>query len=317
LARGATGREKILKFSGCYHGHADSMLVQAGSGAGRQQHHGRRCFADSAASQTTVAAYNDCEETERLIRLSGDSLAAIIVEPVAANMGLILPAPDFLHRLRELADDSGALLIFDEVITGFRTHFGCRQQLCGVTPDLTCLGKIIGGGLPIGAVGGPASIMELLAPLGPVNQAGTFRGNPISAAAGLATLRLLAEHQPYGKMAERTNLMAHMLEKQAKALGLPLNIPRLGGMFSLSFGNRAPRSLDDALKSNGELFARFFNLLLDEGIYIPPSPLETCFVSSAHDSATIERAMDSFAVALGNLAAIRKDFSTCQGMTVS
>jgi len=304
LARGATGRSKILKFSGCYHGHADSMLVQAGSGVAGIASASSAGVPESFVKETRVAMYNDADGVERIVSRHGDDLAAIIVEPVAANMGLVLPAPHFLGHLRKQADQCGALLVFDEVITGFRLTFGGYQNLCGVTPDLTCLGKIIGGGMPIGAVGGRADIMESLAPLGQVYQAGTLSGNPVSVAAGLATLRHLHKTPPYGELAERTEGFVRELMRSAKALELPLQVPQCGSLFSLFFTEQTVRSFEDVQQSNTKLFAFLFKHLLNEGVYLPPSPFEVCFVSTAHDDKVLQKAVSAFKRAM--IAAARE-----------
>lgn len=297
LARGATGRSKILKFTGNYHGHSDSLLVEAGSGvAGIAQASSAGVPADLAA-HTLVAPYNDEKAVADVVAEHGDDLAVIAVEPVAGNMGVVLPNPGFLEHLRKLADDSGALLLFDEVMTGFRLTFGGYQNLCGVSPDLTCLGKVIGGGLPVGAVGGRAALMEHLAPLGNVYQAGTLSGNPISVAAGLATLRQLKEEDPYRELENRTERFAAAVQGALQEKGLAVQVPRIGSMINVFFVDRPVRSFADAMKCDQERFARFFNELLARGVYLPPSAFEAYFVSTAHTDAVMDEALSAFSEA--------------------
>jgi glutamate-1-semialdehyde 2,1-aminomutase len=289
LARGFTGRRKIIKFDGCYHGHADCLLVAAGSGlltGGRSSSAG---VSDAAAAEMLIPAYNDLAAVEELVRVQGDDIAAIIVEPIAANMGLVPPAPGFLEGLRAAADRCGALLIFDEVITGFRLGPTTYGALCGVTPDLTCLGKIVGGGMPIGALGGRAKVMRKLAPLGPVYQAGTLSGNPVAVAAGLATLRLLESENPYGRMAARCAKLVDGLTAMARAVNLPLQAVRLGSLFTPFFvGGGRVRNLADVKRCDAAAYARFFHGMLDRGVYLPPSQFEVAFVSAAHTDADVD-----------------------------
>jgi glutamate-1-semialdehyde 2,1-aminomutase len=300
LARGFTGRSKILKFSGCYHGHADSMLVQAGSGVADLAEASSAGVPPSFAKETLVVPYNDGEAVWHAVEVHGRELAAIIVEPVAANMGLVLPRSGFLQELRRQCDLCGALLIFDEVITGFRLHFGGYQDLCGVCPDLTCLGKIIGGGLPIGALGGRADVMEQLAPLGPVYQAGTLSGNPVCVAAGMAVLGLLKDTKPYAALAEWTCGFVDAIESVARGYGVSLQIPRIGSMFSLFFSGMPVASFEDVKKSQSQDFVPLFQKLLAAGVYLPPSPFEVSFLSTAHDQSCLERAGDAFRQALSS-----------------
>lgn len=302
LARGATGRTKVLKFSGCYHGHADGMLVQAGSSVAGLARSSSAGVPEVFARETVVAPYNDTERVSAVVGRHGEDLAAIIVEPVAANMGLVLPQPGFLEHVREEADRCGALLIFDEVITGFRFTFGGYQNLCHVRPDLTCLGKVIGGGLPIGALGGRGDVMDRLAPLGPVYQAGTLSGNPISVAAGLATLRELERTNPYASLGARTSSFASRLGERARRAGLPLQVPRAASLFSLFFTDTVPRRFEDMRHCDREMFSALFHHLLRSGIYLPPSPFEACFVSVAHDDAVLDRAMEGLDQAFGAMA---------------
>lgn len=278
LARGATGRGKILKFDGCYHGHSDSMLVSAGSGLLTGGLSSSAGVPASVAGDTLVAPYNDIEAVEEIMTAQGDRVAAIIVEPVAANMGLVLPKPGFLQRLRELTHRYGALLIFDEVITGFRFGPTTYGALCGVEPDLTCLGKIIGGGLPLAALGGRRNIMEQLAPTGPVYQAGTLSGNPLAVAAGLVALEKMEQDDLYGRIGIR---MA------GRFCGT--EVQQLGSAFTFFFCNGLPQNLAEAKECDTAAYARFFHGMLERGIYLPPAQFETAFISAAHTDEDIER----------------------------
>ena len=298
LARGVTGRTNLLKFSGCYHGHADSLLVQAGSGVAGIAKASSAGVTPACASQTMVARYNHIEDVRSIVKEHGDDLAGVIVEPVAGNMGLVHPQPGFLEELTTLVRDCGALVIFDEVMTGFRLTFGGYQSLCGITPDLTTLGKTIGGGMPIGAVGGGKDIMDHLAPLGPVYQAGTLSGNPVSVAAGLATLRRLQTSRPYEQLASATNDLATHIESAAKETGRPLSVARMGSMFSIYFSESMPRSFEDVRATRHDQFPTLFHTLIDHGVYLPPSALETSFLSVAHDSDVLERTATTFTRAL-------------------
>jgi glutamate-1-semialdehyde 2,1-aminomutase len=302
VARGATGRNKILKFGGCYHGHADCLLVKAGSGVAGIATASSAGVPDACAKQTLVARYNHREDVERLVKEHGTELAAILVEPVAANMGLVLPAPGFLQFLREQADACGALLIFDGVICGFRFCFGEYQNLCGVRPDLTCLGKVIGGGMPIGAVGGRADLMEHLAPLGAVYQGGTLSGNPVSVAAGLAQLRRLQTDNPYAGLEQKTQKLTAAIRTQAAALGIPLQIPELGSIFAIVFTDQPIRDFEAVEQTRQDLFHTLFHALLERGIYLPPSPFEVCFLSTAHTDADLQLTIDAWGAALQTLA---------------
>ncbi len=301
VARGATGRNKILKFGGCYHGHADCLLVKAGSGVAGIATASSAGVPQACAKQTLVARYNHPEDVEALVTEHGDDLAAILVEPVAANMGLVLPADGFLQHLREQADRCGALLIFDGVICGFRFCFGEYQRLCGVTPDLTCLGKIIGGGMPIGAVGGRADLMEHLAPLGAVYQGGTLSGNPVSVAAGLATLRRLRADQPYAELEAKTQRLTAGIQELAAARQIDLQLPTLGSLFAIVFTAEPIRSFEAVELTRQDLFHQLFHSLLRRGIYLPPSPFEVCFLSTAHDDGHIDRTLAAWDVALTEL----------------
>jgi len=283
LARAATGRSTFVKFAGCYHGHADGLLVRAGSGATTLGVPDSAGVPPEIARLTRVARYNDLDS---VAAVCDAEVAAIIVEPVAGNMGVVPPCEGFLAGLRRIADRCGALLVFDEVITGFRVARGGYQELCGVRPDLTCLGKIIGGGLPVGAYGGRADLMKQLAPSGPVYQAGTLSGNPLAVAAGLATIDRLCSDPPYARL----DAMAAKLEAGlASALG-PTRacIQRVGSLLTLFFGVSEVRDYDDALKADTARFARFFRAALAEGIWLPPSQFEAWFVSTAHSDADID-----------------------------
>jgi glutamate-1-semialdehyde 2,1-aminomutase len=290
LARGATGRKAILKFDGCYHGHSDSLLVAAGSGL---LTNGIASSAGVGDQETFVVPYNDLEATRSLLAENGDRIAAVIVEPVAGNMGYVAPAEGFLAGLRELTNECGALLIFDEVITGFRLKAGSYGSICGVTPDITCLGKIIGGGMPIGALGGPVRLMEQLAPLGPVYQAGTLSGNPVAVAAGLTTLRVLQRDNPYPRMAALGQQLRDGLNQRLNAAGLPAHCAGSDGLFTLFFCTDPVHDLAGAKRCDTERFARYHQHMLQAGVYLSPSQFELGFVSAAHDEADINRCLEA------------------------
>ncbi len=298
LARGFTGRRKVVKFDGCYHGHADGLLVAAGSGLLTGGMAASAGVSAAVAAEMLVPAYNDLAAVDELVRAQGDDIAAIILEPVAANMGLIPPAPGFLEGLRKAADRCGALLIFDEVITGFRLGPTTYGALCGVTPDLTCLGKIVGGGMPIGAVGGRGDVMRKLAPLGPVYQAGTLSGNPVAVAAGSTTLALLERENPYPRMDRLGRTLAEGLAARARAARRPMHIARIGSLFTPFFRAGTVENLTDAKRSDTQAYARFFHAMLDRGIYLPPSQFEVAFVSAAHTEADIEQFLTAAGQAL-------------------
>ncbi|MCC7300971.1 MAG: glutamate-1-semialdehyde 2,1-aminomutase [Verrucomicrobia bacterium] len=278
LARGATGRDKILKFDGCYHGHSDSMLVSAGSGLLTGGLSSSAGVPAAVANDTLVAPYNDIEAVREIMAAQGGSVAAIIVEPVAANMGLVLPSPGFLEALRALTQQSGALLIFDEVITGFRFGPTTYGALCGIEPDLTCLGKIIGGGLPLAALGGRRKIMEQLAPLGPVYQAGTLSGNPLAVAAGLAALEKMAQENIFPNLGTFGKKVSSPWEKR---------VQEKGGAFTFFFCDGLPRNLAEAKQCDTKQYAAFFHGMLERGIYLPPAQFETAFISAAHTDGDI------------------------------
>jgi glutamate-1-semialdehyde 2,1-aminomutase len=292
LARGYTGRDKIVKFAGCYHGHVDSLLVKAGSGALTLGNPDSAGIPASFAAETLVLEYNDSEALEQSFAEQGDQIAAVIVEPYPANCGLILPEPGYLEHLRRLCSTNGAVLIFDEVMTGFRLARGGVQECTGITPDLTALGKIIGGGLPVGALGGKAEIMDYLAPLGPVYQAGTLSGNPLAMAAGIASLEKLLQTEPYPALDAMGDQIAKALKDAAAQKGLPLQVPQIGSMFALFFAEQPVRNFSEATASNTRTFKKLFNHSLKNGVYLPPSPFETCFISTAHTDSAIERTIE-------------------------
>ena len=294
LARGYTGRNKILKFSGCYHGHSDGLLVKAGSGVAGIAAASSAGVPDKIAEQTVVARFNNPEDVSRMIADEGADLAAIIVEPIAANMGLVEPNDGFLEFLRQKSDECGACLIFDEVITGFRFTFGGYQNICGTRPDITCLGKIIGGGLPIGALGGRADIMDCLAPAGPVYQAGTLSGNPISVASGLATLTELKSNPPYERLEKGTTDLVRAMTQTAEDTGVDVRIPHIGSLFAPLFTDRSVKYFEDVETTDQNKFSEAFRLLLDNGIYFPPSPFEVCFLSSAHHDSILDDAVEGW-----------------------
>jgi len=290
LARGFTGRSKLIKFEGCYHGHSDSLLVSAGSGLLTGGVSSSKGVTERTASDTIVVPYNDLKALDKAIDAAGSDLAAVIVEPVAGNMGLVEPQPGFLLKLREMASDAGALLIFDEVINGFRFGPTAYGQIAGIHPDITTLGKIVGGGMPVGALGGRREIMERLAPLGPVYQAGTLSGNPVSLAAGIATLEIAIRENPYPKMAAQVKRVAGALNALAKERGLPFHCASFEGVFTVFFSAaRAPlRRLAEVKTCDTAKYAAFFNAMLSKGFYLPPSQFEICFVSAAHDDAVVD-----------------------------
>jgi glutamate-1-semialdehyde 2,1-aminomutase len=289
VARAFTGRSKIFKFDGCYHGHADGLLVKAGSGAltfGRPDSAG---VSAGVASETISAPYNDLAGVRSAFEAYGPEIAAVIVEPIAANMGVIPPAPGFLAGLREVTRAAGALLIFDEVVSGFRYGYGGAQGAFGIGPDLTCLGKIVGGGLPLAAYGGRRDVMEVLAPLGPAYQAGTLSGNPLATAAGLATLRVLAETDPYARLDRLATALADGLADAARAASAPLQVSRVGSMLTPFFAEAMPTDYASAMRADRARYASYFRGMLDRGVYLPPSQFEAAFVSAAHGEAEIER----------------------------
>jgi glutamate-1-semialdehyde 2,1-aminomutase len=299
LARGFTGRVKIVKFAGCYHGHADGLLARAGSGVATFGLPDSPGVTEGQAAGTIVAPFNDLGAVEEVFDKAGDHIACVIVEPVAANMGVVPPAPGFLEGLRKLAEAHGALLIFDEVITGFRLGPGGAQERLGVTPDLTCLGKIIGGGLPVGAFGGRADVMSALAPEGPVYQAGTLSGNPLAMAAGLATIGALADDPPYERLEDRAARLCDGLVEAAAAAHVPVVINREGSLFSVFFTEGLVADYDAASRQDAEGYARFFHAMLRRGIALAPSAFEGWFLGDAHTDADIERTVEAAGEAFG------------------
>jgi glutamate-1-semialdehyde 2,1-aminomutase len=288
LARGFTGRQRIIKFEGCYHGHADPLLVKAGSGALTYGHPSSGGVPPEVARQTTVLSYNDVAGVHELFGQTGDEIAAVIVEPVAGNMNLVPGSAAFLGALRELCTRHGAVLIFDEVMTGLRVHPGGAQALYGIRPDLTTLGKVIGGGMPIGAFGGRRDIMEKIAPLGPVYQAGTLSGNPVAVAAGLATLDLLEAPGFYDRLFATTAALVDGLNALGAAAGRPFCAAAVGSMFGLYFRAQPPQSFAQVMESDREAFNAFFHAMLGRGVHLAPSAFEAGFTSSAHGPAEIE-----------------------------
>lgn len=293
LARGATGRAKIIKFEGCYHGHADSLLVKAGSGLLTFGNPTSAGVPPEFVTHTIVLDYNDLDAVSEAFKQHGDDIACIIVEPIAGNMNLIKPAPGFLEGLRELCTQYGALLIFDEVMTGFRAGPQGVQGLSGVTPDLTTLAKVIGGGMPVGAFGGRANVMKHIAPLGAVYQAGTLSGNPVSVAAGLATLDILGRPGFYENLAAQTKKLVDGLSERAKAAGVTFCADSVGGMFGLYFRESIPTSFAEVSDSNIDAFKVFFHAMLDQGVHLAPSAFEAGFVSAKHDDAIIAQTLDA------------------------
>jgi len=288
LARGFTGRSAIVKFEGCYHGHADALLVKAGSGALTFGNPSSAGVPAETAAHTLVLSYNDTAQAGRLFAEKGRQVAAVIVEPVAGNMNLVLPEPGFLEALRELCTQHGAILIFDEVMTGFRVALGGAQARYGIRPDLTTLGKVIGGGLAVGAVGGRRDIMEKLAPLGPVYQAGTLSGNPVAVAAGIATLALVQASGFQERIETVTARLVKGLGDEARKAGVPFSAQSIGSMFGLYFRDAPPRSFAEVMQCDRQRFNRFFHAMLERGIYLAPSAYEAGFVSAAHGDTELE-----------------------------
>ena len=288
LARGFTGREKIIKFEGCYHGHADSLLVKAGSGALTFGYPDSAGVPAAFTQHTLLAPYNDLDAVKALFAANPGAIAGIIVEPVPGNSGVFAPLPGFLEGLREVTEANGALLIFDEVMTGFRVAKGGAQERFGIKPDLSCFGKIIGGGLPVGAFGGRAEIMDYLAPLGPVYQAGTLSGNPLAMAAGIASLELLLENDCYTQLEQLGRQLESGMQDAAKSAGIPVRFNRVGAMFCAYFTDQPVHNLADAMKSDRERFAKYFRGMLEEGVFLAPSQFEAGFLSTAHTEADIE-----------------------------
>jgi glutamate-1-semialdehyde 2,1-aminomutase len=295
LARGFTGRSKFIKFEGCYHGHADALLVKAGSGALTFGQPSSSGVPAEVAAHTIVLDYNDANGVAETFKKIGNEIAAVIVEPVAGNMNLIAPRPGFLQALRDLCTQYGAVLIFDEVMTGFRVGPQCAQGLYGIKPDLTTLGKVIGGGMPVGAFGGRRDIMQRIAPIGPVYQAGTLSGSPVAIAAGMATLKLTQAPGFYDKLTATAKQLADGLIGAAKAQGVKFSAQTVGGMFGVYFSAAAPTSYAEVIQCDKEAFNRFFHAMIDEGVYFAPSAFEAGFVSAAHGAAEIGKTVEAAA----------------------
>lgn len=298
LARAATGRSKILKFIGCYHGHADSMLVAAGSGAATLSVPNSAGVPKAFAETTLLAAYNDLSAVEDIMAAHGSEVAAIIVEPIAGNMGFVEPVEGFLQGLKWLCDRCGSLLIFDEVMTGFRVAWGGFQNACGFRPDITCLGKVIGGGMPVAAYGARRELMSLVSPLGPMYQAGTLSGNPLGMAAGIATLRLCQTTGFYEALHVKSTRLTEGMHTAAESAGIAVQTGARSGLLGIAFSQRPLRNFDDAQACDHKQFARFFHAMLDRGVWLPPSSYEAMFLSAAHDgdaiATVIDAATDSF-----------------------
>ncbi len=297
LARAATGRIKIVKFDGCYHGHADALLVKAGSGAATLGLPDSPGVPPDTTAHTLTAVYNDLDSVDALFERSGADIAAVLVEPAAGNMGVVPPAEGFLSGLRERTEQHGAILVFDEVMTGFRVARGGAQELYGVTPDLTTLGKIIGGGLPVGAYGGRRDLMSMVAPAGPVYQAGTLSGNPAAMAAGLATLGLLND-AAYARLEGLSARLENGLQRVLRDAEIGGIVQRVGSMLTVFFGRRAVRNFEDARAADHARFGRFFHAMLDRGVHLPPSGFEAWFVSLAHDETAIDATLAAANAAL-------------------
>lgn len=301
LARGYTGRTKIIKFEGCYHGHADALLVKAGSGALTFGQPSSAGVPAETAAHTLVLDYNNEIALEQVFEREGNAIAAVIVEPVAGNMNLVAPLPRFLSTLRKLCTQHGTVLIFDEVMTGFRVALGGAQSLYGIKPDLTTLGKVVGGGMPVAAFGGRRDILQSLAPVGPVYQAGTLSGNPVALAAGLATLKIVQTPGFYEKLTDTTRQLCERLTSAAQKAGVTFCAHSVGGMFGLYFRETPPASFSEVMGCDKEMFNRFFHAMLAEGVYFAPSAYEAGFVSSAHGPAEIEKTVQAAAAVFATL----------------
>ena len=301
LARGFTKRDKIIKFAGCYHGHSDSLLIKAGSGALTHGHPDSAGVPASFAQETVVVPYNDRAALDAAFAANQQQIAGVILEPYCGNVGFIMPDPGYLEFVREVCTREGSVLIFDEVMTGFRIARGGVQEKEGITPDLTCLGKIIGGGLPVGAFGGRREIMNMLAPLGPVYQAGTLSGNPLAMAAGIAALQLLDELNPYDRLDSLGRQLRNAVLSAAHDKGLSIQVPQCGSMFSIFFTPTPVRDLATAMQGDAQLFNRFFHACLQHDVYLAPSAYEAGFLSTAHEGAAIDRACEVLASSIRQL----------------
>ncbi|WP_029521437.1 glutamate-1-semialdehyde 2,1-aminomutase [Persephonella sp. IF05-L8] len=293
LARGYTGKKKIIKFEGCYHGHGDSLLVSAGSGVATLGIPGTPGIPEELAQLTIVLPYNDIDAVEEAFRKHGDDIACVIIEPVAGNMGVVAPSKEYHQRLRELTKEYGALLIWDEVMTGFRLALGGAQELYGIEPDLTTMGKVIGAGLPVGAYGGKAEIMKYVAPEGPVYQAGTLSGNPLAMAAGLRQLQILKEKSPYGELDQKGAKLEKGMKELIDKYGIKATINRVGSMITMFFTDKEVKNFADAKSSDLELFNKFYKLMLEKGVYLAPSQFEASFLSTAHSDEDIATTLNA------------------------
>jgi len=302
LARGFTSRDLTLKFEGCYHGHVDSLLVKAGSGALTHGHPNSGGVPEQIASTTLLARFNDIEQVQNIFAKYGDRIAAVIVEPVAGNMGVVTPEIGFLTGLRSITRERGSLLIFDEVMTGFRVSAGGAQARYGVRPDITCLGKVIGGGLPVGAFGASAAIMSHLAPEGEVYQAGTLSGNPLAMSAGIATLTVLANQNPFEVVEKRASDLARAIEEEAAAANINLCVQQVGSMLTPFFNRSSVKNLDEAQACDTEMFTRFYHAMRAAGVSIPPSQFESWFLSTAHDGSICERIVAATRIAFQEIS---------------
>ena len=292
LARGYSGKNKIIKFTGCYHGHVDSLLVKAGSGVSTFGLPDSPGIPDELAKLTYSCPYNDVNSVTKVVSEIGDDLAAIIVEPIAGNMGFVPGEKNFLQTLRDLCDQTDSVLIFDEVMSGFRVSLGGAQRLYGIKPDLTALGKVIGGGLPVGAFGGKELIMDQLAPMGPIYQAGTLSGNPLAMSAGIALITKLIDMNPFQRLEDASKYVLSAIKEMFDAKGIPFSHSSIGGMFGFFFSEELPKNFDEVVKTNDELFVKFFNTALKNGIYFAPSKYEAGFISTTHNSSVLEQTIE-------------------------
>ena len=298
LARGYSGKNKIIKFTGCYHGHVDSLLVKAGSGVSTFGLPDSPGVPDELAKLTYSCPYNDVDSVTKVVNEIGDDLAAIIVEPIAGNMGFVPGQSHFLKALRDLCDQTDAVLIFDEVMSGFRVALGGAQEIYNIKPDLTALGKVIGGGLPVGAFGGKESIMNQLAPIGPVYQAGTLSGNPLAMSAGIALMTALIDMNPFQSLEHSSKHLLSSIKEMCDAKGIPFSHASIGGMFGFFFSEELPNNFDEVVKTNDELFIKFFNAALKNGIYFAPSKYEAGFISTTHNSSILEQTIEKINLTL-------------------